>query len=433
MPELLIYTELPSARLHYTTTEIFEKFATCSVVFTTSISDFSNHPAPIKICYHAEKVISDCVHIMPHGLLAESGISNLPIAVNQHPIWQHIFFMQPKGDLPFDLLAATFYLLSRYEEYVNTQTDDHGRYAPENSLAYQHGFLEIPLIDVWRQQLFGLLQLDFVPRAFRFQPTFDIDHAYRYKGLTSGRWLLKWVKSLLSLRVADAGQQLAVAMGKTKDPYDTYDDIKQLCSRYGIQPHFFFLMNGKTRFDKQVNTRSALFQNLVRYISGWGKIGIHPSYTSMQELQCMENEKQELEYLLSEKVNNARQHFLRFQFPHTMNGLIQCGITHDYSLGYSKYAGFRASTSFSFNWYNLIEEQTTPLILHPLALMDTTLRYGMRLSPHEAKNKIDLLMHQVKKTNGTFISIWHNSNLSQAEGWQEWKDVFVHLYITANR
>ncbi len=366
-------------------------------------------------------------------MLAEKGIRQVDIAVEQHAQWEMIFFKQAIGDTPFDVFAATFYLLSRYEEYGNTKPDEHGRYAPENSVACIHGFLEIPLVDTWRQQLFSLLQLDFVPRDFRFQPTFDIDHAYRYKGLTSVRWLLKWVKSLLSLRVADAMQQLAVAIGMQKDPYDTYDEIKQLCERYQLKPLFFLLMDGKTPFDKQIDTRSVLFQNLVRYISGWGKIGIHPSYGSMHEIQCMASEKLRLEKMRSEKISSSRQHFLRYVYPQTMTGLLQCGITDDFSLGYSKYVGFRASTSFSFNWYNLVEEQTTPLVLHPLAMMDTSLRYGMCLSPQEAKNKIEQVMHQVKKTNGTFISIWHNSNLSHAEGWQEWKSVFEHLFIAASK
>ena len=61
-----------------------------------------------------------------------------------------IFFISNNNsDLPFDPFAASFYLISRYEEYLPCVKDQHDRYPATNSLAYQEGFLQQPVVDKW--------------------------------------------------------------------------------------------------------------------------------------------------------------------------------------------------------------------------------------------------------------------------------------------
>jgi hypothetical protein len=51
------------------------------------------------------------------------------------------FFKTSDGIVPFDLFAAAFYLLSRYEEYLSQEKDQYGRFPAEASLAFKAGFL----------------------------------------------------------------------------------------------------------------------------------------------------------------------------------------------------------------------------------------------------------------------------------------------------
>ncbi len=53
----------------------------------------------------------------------------------------HKAFFETSGDFPFDIFAASFYLLSRYEEYLPHEKDMYGRYAHTNSLAFREHFL----------------------------------------------------------------------------------------------------------------------------------------------------------------------------------------------------------------------------------------------------------------------------------------------------
>ncbi len=91
------------------------------------------------------------------------------------------------ADFPFDIFAATFYLLSRYEEYLPHEKDMYGRYAHENSLAFKEGFLKLPLINIWLRDFAGSIRklniqsFNIQFSTFNFLPTYDIDIAYSYK------------------------------------------------------------------------------------------------------------------------------------------------------------------------------------------------------------------------------------------------------------
>src|SRR5439155_13818145 len=88
----------------------------------------------------------------------------------------------------FDILAATFYLISRYEEYLPHVKDEFGRYAHINSLAFRDHFLHLPLVNLWWNQFLLFLSKKYryplqnqSSTPFRFIPTYDIDIAYSYK------------------------------------------------------------------------------------------------------------------------------------------------------------------------------------------------------------------------------------------------------------
>jgi len=65
----------------------------------------------------------------------------------------HKAFFETSGDFSFDIFAASFYLLSRYEEYLPHQKDQFGRYAHTNSLAFREEFLQLPLVNIWIEEL----------------------------------------------------------------------------------------------------------------------------------------------------------------------------------------------------------------------------------------------------------------------------------------
>ncbi len=65
----------------------------------------------------------------------------IPIIYGQSP------FVFPKRNfLPIDIFGSAFFMLTRYEEVVKPDKDEHDRFPATSSLAYQENFLERPII-----------------------------------------------------------------------------------------------------------------------------------------------------------------------------------------------------------------------------------------------------------------------------------------------
>jgi hypothetical protein len=96
-------------------------------------------------------------------------------------------------------------------------------------------------------------------------------------------------------------------------------------------------------------------------------------------------------------------------------------------MGYAEQPGFRAGTSLPFHWYDLSEERSTELLIHPFACMDTTLNKYMGLSPEEALNKLRRIIDNTFEHRGHFISLWHNETLSEKGIWKGWRKVYVEM------
>ena len=141
----------------------------------------------VKINYSKNSICHDEVFVESNGLLSEKGINELDIQiqlVNGEPAF---FIATNKNAYPFDIFATSFYLISRYEEYLPHLKDKYNRYKAEESLAYKHRFLQKPIVNIWLKQFIHQLQSQFpnliiqYPK-FKYISTIDIDNAYLYKG-----------------------------------------------------------------------------------------------------------------------------------------------------------------------------------------------------------------------------------------------------------
>lgn len=51
-----------------------------------------------------------------------------------------------------DIFAASFFMLTRWEEYVNKARDSHNRFPATESLAYKQGFLDRPIVNEYLEE-----------------------------------------------------------------------------------------------------------------------------------------------------------------------------------------------------------------------------------------------------------------------------------------
>jgi hypothetical protein len=93
-------------------------------------------------------------------------------------------------------------------------------------------------------------------------------------------------------------------------------------------------------------------------------------------------------------------------------------------MGYPDTPGFRAGTSLPFFWYDLENENSTSLRIHPFCIMEATCKHYLQHSPTEAIQAGNKIKAQLRKTGGNFCFIFHNESLGSQASWKGWNSVF---------
>src|SRR5690606_23743124 len=113
---LLVYTHKITPRVKYIFKHICTRVLGIEVSFTTIIEEFIAHDS-LKMSYTKQPLGSE-FFVKSHEILFEQGLSDVELNVHPWDTTKAFFFNGDKGALPFDIFAASFYLLSRYEEYL---------------------------------------------------------------------------------------------------------------------------------------------------------------------------------------------------------------------------------------------------------------------------------------------------------------------------
>ncbi len=424
----LIFTPHITNRIKYIFQYVFEERLGCAFRLTDDADEFVNSDNAFKINYSKEDIQSG-LFFYAVDLLFENDIkeTNLqPANTNDVKI---IFSLQRQSALCFDVFAALFYLLSRYEEYLGKPTIQHGNYDYKNSVLYALDILDIPVAEQWLELLKKNLQKNFPSVQFKkHRPkvgySFDVDVAYAYKGKGLLRTAGGIAKKILHLNFTETYNQLATYFGKRHDMYDTYNYVFNVLK--DNKPVYFFNMGNHGEFDKNPSWKNKKFQSLIRYVVQHAVVGLHPSYTSNMQPEKVVVEKDRLEKITGLPVTKSRQHYLKLKLPETYSNLIKNNIMEDYTTGYYYTYGFRAGTCHSFLFFDLVKNESTSLRLFPFAYMDGTLNDVLKMNIEQAKVVISKLVEVVYRYDGIFIPLWHNSTLYDRNGWKGWREVFEH-------
>ena len=111
---LLVYTHKITPRLNYIFKHICTRMLGVKVSFTTKIEEFIAHDS-LKMSYTRQQLGNE-FYIKSHDILFEQGLSDIEIQIQDWDQTKGFFYNGEKSAMPFDIFAASFYLLSRYEE-----------------------------------------------------------------------------------------------------------------------------------------------------------------------------------------------------------------------------------------------------------------------------------------------------------------------------
>ena len=414
---------------------MFSELLGIKLAFTSREDEYLACQEP-KLCY-GKCVAPGELFIASSGLLFETGISGKEMHYIDFGDSKAFFPVYDTASLfPFDLFSASFFLVSRYEEYLPHIRDEHGRFSAKDSEAFRNGFLRRPLVNIWAMSLKRELEtrysaLTFRKRTFHFQPTYDIDAAYSFshKGLT--RTIGGFLKTLQAGNYRELKQRMRVLFNRESDPFDTFELQFKYQKQYNLHPVYFILFADYGLNDKNLPVNDRNFHALIKAIADHAEVGIHPSYGSNFKTAKLSTEIARLSRVLRREITSSRQHFLKLELPGTYRNLINLDITDDYSMGFAAEPGFRAGICDTFNFYDLDLEIETKLRIHPFAIMDGTFIDYFKMKPEYVYAHIDPMLREVKFLGGTFISLWHNHTLSNVGLFKGWVPVYEELLKNA--
>lgn len=423
---ITIYTDRISNRLNYICNQLFKSVLGCEYKITTDRAEIVGFP----IWYSDEKN-ENGIHIKPVQLLFEHGVQPQNV---QTGTWDDLITLFPTegGDIPFDLFAASFYLLSRYEEYVCDKSDAHGRFPVEESIAFQKGFLTDPLVDRWILKLKEIIiQRDahqsFNLPTYRFIPTIDVDNIYAYRNHGLLQFVYCSVRDMMRDRWDLVRQRYSVVTRGKKDPFFNLSMVYNLHLKRKLHPVFFFHCGTFGKHDKRSIYPSFSYWKIRKRIAKNEVVGLHPSYNCSKHPFLLKIEKFLMIWNKGSSERPNRFHYLRFRIPESYELLGKEGFTSDWSLCYSSQPGFRASTSHPFYFYHLKEERETSLLLYPTAVMDKTIKSDMGLNPESAIDYVSNLKETVASVHGTFITLFHNEHITDVFAWKGWHHAYEVL------
>jgi hypothetical protein len=439
---LILYSHSITPRLQYIVNFIGKELQADPVKITSSTDEFNKYEGA-KINYSDSRTGNDEIWIKPHVLLFEKTIKEQPIECFE--VNGNKAFFKTEGDCSFDIFATSFYLLSRYEEYLPHKTDMYGRYACENSLAYKEKFLDLPLVNTWLNDFENVLEKKFPeykssgPRLMThdsqltFLPTYDIDIAWSYKHKGWWRNMGGLLRSLLKGEWPLLNERIKVLMGKQIDPFDSFGWLNKLHEQYKLKPYYFFLVPEKRgRYDKNIPPSCKAMQYLVQDHVIRYPIGIHPSWKSGDNVSLLQKEIETLSKFNGSRIVCSRQHYIRFNLPEGYRRLMDNGIKFDFSMGYGSINGFRASVASPFYWYDLQKETQTDLMLFPFCYMEANSFYEQKFSAEQALEEMRHYYKAVKSVKGYFIMVWHNSFLGTSRLYAGWREVYEQFIKEVN-
>ena len=328
-----------------------------------------------------------------------------------------------------DLIAGTYFLISRYEEMIRPKVRDvHGRFPGKESLPYRAGFIDRPIIEEWGVLLRAALRsrgldVNEPPSAIRkVYLTHDVDqlaHFRRTRGMLGG--LIRGIKRKTERKMA----LKSYFGGVIFDPWYTFPylykldtELQQKMGRDRCEVITFIRSGGgRKKEDKPAsNLAHPDYKLLLKYTKRKKvSVGLHTSYEAGIHPGLVAKEKKNLEEFTETEITYNRNHFLNNREPADMTALIDAGISDDFSLGYADIAGFRLGTCRPVRWINPANRSITSLTLHSLTVMDVTLsekRY-MFMNAHDALQYCISLIETVKRFNGEISLLWHNNTVEK--------------------
>jgi len=327
-------------------------------------------------------------------------------------------------------------MLTRWEEIIEKDKDEHQRSKAKNSVASKWGFLHRPIVDEYVDLIWNcLVHLGYKgsrkQHSYELIITHDVDEIQKWDGSsTATKTVAGDILKRKSLKLAQANlkQIKATKKGLIRDPYDTFEELMDISDSKGVKSHFFFLHYGTHENDQNYTWDNPHVGEAIEKIKERGHhVGLHPSYNTFNQLDLLESEKAEFESRFNADSTTGRQHYLRFETPTTWQNWEDVGMKWDSTMYYSESLGFRCGTCREFPVFNVLTRQRLKLKELPMTFMDSS--FFKRIEAGESDQLLSELKEYadvIKNHGGKFVLLWHTNYLN-LNVFKEHKEFYLNL------
>ena len=376
----LVYTHKITPRLKYIFKHIFENMLMINFDLTTKVEIFVAHSGP-KLSY-SNKPLGDEFFIKSHLLLFEQGITPQKLKLD---FWDElpIFFLTDvECNCPFDIFAASFFLLCRYEECIPYLKTNSGYFDPSHSISMKFNFLELPIIDLWVSKFQEQLASKFpeILKKYDYKPSkkilLEVPLAFRYSNRSFLENLEDFISSVLKLNLKQLINQILVLIRLKNDPFDTFDFWKQWFNKSSTKPIVFFLFAHSSSYQTTTSIFNLRFREIIKKTGDFFSLGLLTSVKAqIDSKKQIIREKNDFQKLTNRTIFDVRLSNGIVNLSKDYEMLSENEFKNDYSMGYLDRIGFRAGTATPFYFYDVSREIQLSIKLTPIFATEKSLKY----------------------------------------------------------
>lgn len=333
----------------------------------------------------------------------------------------------------FDIIASSFFMLTRYEEVVSKTRDKFMRFPVEESIAYKEKFLSVPVVNAYIDLFYECIKVALINtqaliptrplfgnnKEFAVCITHDVDNLNKNIAFQ--------IKDTLFSNIPN---KIKRSFGLLTNPFNkldlswTIEYVMALEMNYGIKSSFFFMAD-----EARYSLESATFKDIVKkIIANDFEVGLHPALKTSIDRKKIYSLLNNLVCSTARNIRGVRQHYLQIAIPETWQIFSETGLEYDTSLGFAGHEGFRAGYCLPFQPFNLLTGQKINFWEVPLTVMDATLKGYRKLSLEDSLVVVDSLLNTVKKYRGVLVFLWHPDTLADPR-WVGWEEFFHKCLI----
>lgn len=342
-----------------------------------------------------------------------------------------------------DIFASSFFMLSRWEEYVNKNRDNHDRFMAKDTLGYKFNFIDRPIVNEYIQFLKNIIlnlddSLNFKIFNFKTLVTCDVDEPFD-PSVRSLYWLCRTcIADILKRKSISKFLNTIKLYVSNKfgnfihDKNYTFQWYIDTCKRANLNPIFYFIPDSSEKNNGFYSLDDKKIQQLMVMLAKNNcEIGVHGSYNTYKDGKKLLIQKKKLEEVLktlniNQNVIGNRQHYLRWDSVITPKLLDDAGFTYDTTGGYADAPGFRYGICYEFSMFDFLNRKKLNLKEMPLIVMECSVfddESYMMLDEQSSIKLINNLKNKCCIYDGNFVLLFHNSNLKSIKN----KNIFKKI------